>query len=380
MLRPWSARADSTRITSALQQLRTARITQFVSDDPRADLSSYGLQPAELEVWLGGGNQFSAAVQAGKSDPEHPGQLFARREGWNVIFNVAGESLTPWRGTVNDFRDPHLVQFATAPQEIEVRGEKNFTLQQRGTNEWSVAGEKFPADPELVQAFLKILQGFRVAEFVKDNNTTRDLEDFGLTTPARQITLRADTNTVLAQILFGAATTNRVYVKRADEDFVYALAVEDFNRLPENGWEFRNRRIWNFSETNVAQVTLRQNGKHRQLVRNAVNSWSLAPGSQGIITPPAVEETVHRLGELAVTGWVGRNVTAPEKFGLGTNDLQITIELKNGEKNTVDIGAELPSQTALAAVFLDGERWAFVFPPPLYQLVASFLTIPANAP
>jgi hypothetical protein len=31
-------------------------------------------------------------------------------------------------------------------------------------------------------------------------------------------------------------------------------------------------------------------------------------------------------------------------------------------------------------VTLDGERWAFVFPPIPYTLVLSYLTIPANVP
>ena len=99
--------------------------------------------------------------------------------------------------------------------------------------------------------------------------------------------------------------TNGVFVHRADEDFIYAITPEDFSRLPEAGWEFRDRRIWNFSETNVAQITLRQNGKTRTMVHDGENKWSLAPGSQGIINPPAIEETVHRLGELTALGWVG---------------------------------------------------------------------------
>ena len=134
-------------------------------------------------------------------------------------------------------------------------------------------------------------------------------------------------------------------------------------------------------ETNVAQVTLRQNGKTRQMIRTGDNKWSLAPGSQGIINPPAVEETLHRLGELTAAGWVGHNVTAPEKYGLNTNNLSFTVELKTGEKLSVDFGAELAqAQTALAVVTFDGERWVFVFPPVLYQFVATYLTIPPDAP
>jgi len=381
MIRPWPARADGAHIATALQQLRSARVTQFV-DDPKADLAAFGLQPAELDVWLGSGTNFLAAIHAGKSPAENPAQIYARREGWNSIVAVAKDALTPWRGAVNDFRDAHLLTLTAVPAEIEVRGENSFTLQQRGSNAWALAGETFSADTENVQAFLKLLGDLRAAEFKKDRNTMVDLQDFGLVTPARQITLRAvagDTNSVLAQLLLGV-TTNGIFAKRADEDSVYALAAEDFNRLPENGWEFRDRRAWSFSETNVAQVTLRQAGKTRQLLRTGTNKWALAPGSQGIITPPAVEETVHRLGELTVAGWVGRTASPPEKFGLNTNNLSITIELKTGEKFTVDLGAELPSQTALGAVTLEDGRWPFVFPATLYQLIATYLTIPPNTP
>ena len=392
MLRPSPAgRADSLRITAALQQLRTSRVTQFVSDDPKADLAAFGLQPAELDVWLGRGTNYFTAVHAGKNSPENPAQIFVRREGSGAVLATAKESLLPWRGSVNDFRDPQLFELTAPVAEIEVRGETNsagFTLQSNGSNSWSVAGEKFPADAENVSAFIRLLAGFRVDEFVKDVATGPDLQGFGLAPPSRTITLRTvagDTNSVLAQLLFGATETNRVFVKRADEDFVYAITTENFNSLIAlygEGWEFRDRRIWNFSVTNVAQVTLRQNGKTRQMLRTGENKWSLATGSQGIINPPAVEETVHRLGELTALYWLGRNITEPEKnFGLNTNNLSITIDLNTGEKMAVDFGAEIPkAQTALAAVTLAGEHWAFVFPPPLYQLVAAYLTIPPDAP
>ena len=387
IVRPYPARADGARIAAALQQLQSGRVTQFISDDSRADLSSYGLQPAELDVWLGHGTNFTTAIHAGKNPPESA-QVFARREGWNAVVTAAKDTFLPWRGAVNDFRDPHLLALAAPVAEIEVLGENHFTLQQQGENHWTVAGEKFSADAENVQNFLKLLRELRVADFVKDFATASDLQGFGLATPARQIILRGtagDTNSVLTQLLFSTTDTNRVLVKRDDEGFVYALRTEDFARLPEAGWEFRDRRIWSFSETNVAQVTLRQNGKTRTMVRTGDNQWLPAPGSQGwqgiLNNPPAVEETIHRLGELTATGWVGHDVTAPEKYGLNPDNLAIAIELKTGEKLSVDFGTELPrGQTALAAVNFDGSRWVFVFPPVLYQFVVTYLTIPANAP
>src|SRR5208282_3802947 len=111
----------------------------------------------------------------------------------------AKEPLSFWRGAVNDFRDPHLLELTLPVAEIEVRSQNSFTLQRHGSNDWAVAGEKFPADVENAQQFIKLLAGFQVAEFVKDVVTPPDLQAYGLAmpAPARQIILRStvgDTN------------------------------------------------------------------------------------------------------------------------------------------------------------------------------------------
>ena len=48
MIRPFPARADTERITDALQHLQTARVTQFVTDNPKADLTSSVCSPPNL--------------------------------------------------------------------------------------------------------------------------------------------------------------------------------------------------------------------------------------------------------------------------------------------------------------------------------------------
>ena len=376
MVRPLQTRADNLRIVTALQQLRTAKVSQFVTDDPKADLTAYGLEPAALDVWLGYGTNLQTAVHAGKDVPGNPGQIYAQREGWNSIVATARESLNPWRGLVNDFRDPNLLELTAPVAEVEVRNGESFTLQQR-SNGWAVAGEKFPVDADQVQTFIHTLAGVRIADFVQDVVTGPGLQKYGLDNPSRQITLRSvagDSNSVIAQLQFGSISTNLIFVKRTREAPVFAITVDDANRLALPGDYFRDRRIWNFSDASVAAVTVRQNGRIRQMVRTGTNEWSLVTG-QGIINPPAVEETVHRLGDLASYGWVGRKFN-DENIRLTTNSLSITVESKTGEKHTVDFAGELPQlQTALAVVTLDGERWAFIFPPVLYPLIKENLAI-----
>ena len=385
MVQPLVARADSARIGAALQQLAAAQTTRFITDDPKVDLTAFGLDPATTDLWLGHGTNLISGVHAGKISADDTNQIYVRRDSLTSVALATKDALAAWTGEVNDFRDPHLLELNAPISEIEVRGaETNFSLVFNGTNGWQVAGEKFSADSESVLNFAKLLLNWRASEFVRDVPSRTDLEQYGLARPSQQIVFRGQaggTNTVVAQILFGHAETNRIFVKRADEDFIYALALKDFNRLPENGWEFRRHRLWNFSETSVASVTLRQGSQTRTLLRTGTNSWSLAPGSQGLINPLAIEETVHRLGALDADGWVARNFSAPESFGFSTNNLQMTLELKSAEKFVLDFGSAVPQQEKVfAATTLEGERWAFVFPAALTQLVAAYLTLPQNSP
>ena len=93
MLRPLAARANSPRLTAALQQLRAAQFAQLVTDDPKADLTTFGLQPAELNVWLGRGTNFFTTVHTGKATPENPALVFARRDDYSSVITVAKDAL-----------------------------------------------------------------------------------------------------------------------------------------------------------------------------------------------------------------------------------------------------------------------------------------------
>jgi len=393
MTRPLTARANSAYIANSLQQLQAARVSQFVTDDPNADLTAFGLQPASLDLWLGHGSNYVTAIHIGKTSTNDATQVFAKREGWNAIVNTALQPLSPWYGTVNDFRDPYLLELTAPVAEIEMigPGTNDFALQRNQTNGWSIAGQPFAVDADNVQTLIQVLASLRVSEFVKDVVTPADLPAYKLAAPWRQIVLRSaigDTNAVIAQLLFGAVRTNEVFVRRADEDFIYAIKPEDLAiLLTDNGavpdgqdWQFRERRFWNFAEGDVAQITVRQNGKVAQLIHSGPNQWALAAGSQGVINPPAVEETAHDLGYLAAVAWLARGASTPAGYGFKPDNLSLTVTLKNGQALEVDFGAPISGQTACAAVTLDGERWVFIFPPAVYQLVESYLAISPNVP
>jgi hypothetical protein len=385
LVRPLPARADNLRVSVVLGELRNATVARFVSDDPKADLTAYGLDPATMDVWLGSGTNLLTAVHVGTTVKDLPGEVYARRQGWNSVLATAKNSLADlWKASASSFRDPKLFEITAPVTEIQMRGRDTYTLQFI-SNAWTVVGEKFPVEADLVtNNLLKTLASMQVIDFVQDSITPADLQTYGFSNVVQTITLRSGlggTRPVIGELLVGGSTTNGLlYVKRSDEEFIYT--TPDFgNEIPNISDFFRARQIWRFSETNVATVTMRQSGKVRQFTRTGPNAWTVTGGSDVVIETRAIEETVHQLGDLAATAWIGRNYTDAD-VGITTNSPELTIELKSGEKHTVTFGKrqDLPQNqtTALAEVTLDGERWYFIFPPMQCLLVAKRLAIPPD--
>jgi hypothetical protein len=387
MLYPLDTRADTARVEAALEALQTVRIRRFISDDPKADLEPVGLQPPKLEIALSRGTNLAALLQFGQSPTNNPNEVYGRRVGQKALVTVSAEPLAPWRRQANEFRDHHLVSLVAPVAAIEVRGEESFSVQRQGSNTWCIVPSNQAADPDLVTELIGALSSLEVVDFVKDLVTDPDLPTYGLASPTRQYVLKStatnspgtDTNT-LVELSFGTNQQDKVFARRSDERSVYAVRVGDLQRLPSASWQLRDRQIWNFSENDVARVTIHQGAKVRQVIRNAPYKWSLAPGSQGSVEDLPVEETVRGLCHLSASSWVARGDVNRPRYGFLEKGHKVTLELKNEAKLTVEFGGEAPSNLAYAAVNLDGQAWIFEFPFKLYRDVVLYLSIPANVP
>ncbi len=388
LTRPVPARANNTRLRESLQKLHALRVTRFVTDDHQLDIETFGLQAPGLELTLADGTNVVARLQFGKSPTNDSTQVFARRLGFPTIVTVPRGLLEPWLGTFNQFRDPHLVALSTNVAQIEIRGAEPFMLQRSASNAWRVAGQELPVDAGLVEDLLATLNRMEIVQF-KDSITEPDLPKYGLANPGRQILISAPaqtnglTNVVVAALAFGSTNAGNIFVRRADENPVYAVALSEFQSLPAAAWQFRSRPLWNFAVSDVTRIVVQQGDRRRELLHAGTNTWVLAPGSSGTLDGgrmSAIEETAHRFGELTATAWVGRGEEHRARLGFGPNGLVITFELKTGAKYQIEFGGLSPENYPYAAVKLDGQTWFFEASLALYQLALYSLALPANAP
>ncbi|MCX6927347.1 MAG: hypothetical protein NT154_29705 [Verrucomicrobia bacterium] len=128
----------------------------------------------------------------------------------------------------------------------------------------------------------------------------------------------------------------------------------------------------------MERVTIQQQGRVRQVIRNGPHKWSFERGSQGVINDLAVEETVRGLSQLTAVAWVARGDPYRARYGFTDNDHRITLELKNRDKFSVEFSSRASPNSPYAAVMLDGQLWIFQSPTWLYDYVQRYLSVPPN--
>jgi hypothetical protein len=386
----FAARADKTRIKELLEHIAALRIKQFVSDEPAVDLESRGLQNPEFQFAVANGTNGLVILQFGKSPTNDSAQVFARRLGQNAIVTVDRSGLNPWP-TQLTFRDPHLISAKEDFAAIEVQGGDNFSLLRLTNGSWQVMPQNFVADQESISNLCATLSGIQIVQY-KDTVPEQGLSNYGLDKPFLKYVLQrpvAGSPMTLATNLplglhFGTNQEDKVWVRRTDETdggihILYAIKTNDYQCLATTSWQFRDHRVWSFSINDLASVTIHQGGKAKQMVRTGDHRWSLSAGSQGIIDGMAVEETVIDLVNLSATEWLGRGEKSRAWFGFAAPDHTITLEFKNGEKRTFELGAKTAPDFPVAAVILDGEPWVFRIPPLLCRDVLAYLSIAVAA-
>jgi len=390
--KPIAARADNVRIKDLIQQWRVWQVDGFLGDNPPAsDLERLGSKPPELELILGQGTNNVFAVQFGAAIAEKPELLFALRSTHTNVVVTSQPWVEPLRSLFTEFRDRRLLTFPTNTTDyIEVRSEESFTLLRQTNGAWTVPGQtNFLVDPLLVNEMLLNLNNLDVVAWDMTVDNVTDWAPYGLAPSVQRYGLYsggtnlppAGTNSLVAELELGLVKEGRIFARRPEEASAYALSHLATRKLPRALFQLRDRRVWSFSTNEVKRIAIEQEGRKHELVRNAKGVWALGEGFQGSVNLLAVEETVHRLGELRAVKWVDRGPAIAQLYGITPESHGLTLTLqRNGgteEKLMLRIGTATAARNAVyAAIVMDGQTVVFELPQALHEYIARYLNAP----
>ncbi|HVR36661.1 MAG TPA: DUF4340 domain-containing protein [Methylomirabilota bacterium] len=383
---PLPARANNPKVQYLLLQLAQTRVESFVSDDPNVDLEPYGLEDPVLELVLAAEAGQVRTIQFGSSPPDRPGFIHARRSQHANIVLVPLELRGELRASYNEYRDPFLVP-PMEPGRIEIERATAFSVT-RTNDSWRLSGaEAVPADEALVKDLVADLKNLSVSGFVKDVVT--DFAGYGLDPPALKVRLwngsdvmgTATSPSPFVTLHFSTNREDRVFVRRTDEDSVYAIQPSALQTIPRAPWQIRDRQVWSFSTNAVRAITLTEMGRKLRLERNDAGQWTVAAGYQGsILNTAALQEALYRLGTLRAVFWTARGEEALKDYGFDETDHTVELEIQQQagtETRTLRFGWRSGHEHPYAAAIIDGEWTVFEFPVMLYhEFVRQFLSVP----
>jgi hypothetical protein len=313
-------------------------------------------------------------VQFGKSPPNDPSLVYARRMLQTNIVLVPRAILDTLPASASDLRDRRLVTCdLAAVDSIEVPGTNGFTVRRQTNGTW-ITSETQPrvADPEAMHDWLMLLsslEGTVESDVVTDFRTL-----YNLASPPRQYLLKASvtnaagsvSNRVLAELDLGAVQGDKVFARRPDEASVYSLPLTNVMRLPKAPWQLRDRRVWSFTTNQLSRLIVVDRGRTNMLQRGPNHQWSIAAGSNLIINDIVqfsyvLDELMYRLGDLHAESWLAQGDESRAAFGFDTAERSVTFELKNSDKPRV-LTLELttsPGSRLYALAAVEGQTWIF---------------------
>lgn len=388
MVKPLRSRTEFGAVNSLLQSLRQARIEEFVTDNPNADLKFYGLEPQALDLTLSHGEVAVSSLRFGGSPIDSPASVYARLTSHTNIVLVSSKLAEVIRTPPEYFRDHQLASIVPESIErIEITVRSSFALERTAGDAWRIS-EPFeaPADQEAVGRIFENLARMRIVEFKKDD--VDDFSGYGLDPAHRSYTFYSETSSAksdvdqpLVRIDFStnrvdSARLDTVFSRRSGERSVYSIPYGDVLRLPLAPYELRDKQVWEFEAGQITSVTVLHQGKTRQFVRNSQNQWS-----DDFIVDERIEETLHRLGSVRAESWKAKGKDKLALYGIREDSYRISLEFVDQRSPRVlSFGGSAGEGLYAAVVLEEEEPVIFVFPIVLSAMVKRDFSVPMEKP
>ncbi len=260
---PLNAPADSALVSTAINQLTTARTLRFI--EPEAiDPVLLGFESPFMRVTLHGNRRRQTLVVGNPDTSASEPAYYARLEGNPTAFTLAARPLEDLREAQDALRERDILDVdpeALSAVEISSDG-LQVRLQRLETGDWqavqSGTGEDIRprrADPGAIRSLIEGLVDLRATGFAVDTPTPADLERLGFNQPRRTVRLAlTGGDAQVLRLAHPEDENTRLYARTDTAETVYEVDRREALRLlPLKAINFRDRTLESLPEAAVIE-------------------------------------------------------------------------------------------------------------------------------
>lgn len=336
-----------------------------VVDEKPASLEPFGLAHPKLkisarkdsssppvEIWVG-------------NDTPTGSSVYAKVVGSDAVYRAPQTLRTSFDKDVTEYRNKKILSLSrTDVKEMEVRlGGQSFVLQRvDGSEKWTLARERLPANDTEVNKTLNTVLDMRATAFAHDKAT--DLAKWGLAPAAVTLTFKKADGQAL--VSFGKVK-DKFFAKRGDTSVVYEIPKDVYEKVSRPATDYRDMKVANFNRFDVKRVKVEHGPDSYELVKETAE-WKLASDPNARIDTSKVDDYLSRLQDAKVAGYTGADRKPKNP------DLVIHLFEKKGDKEseTVTLKIAKPAGKQPAVGSREGLDSAFTLDEPEFKKLNAF--------
>ena len=271
-----TAKGNESEITNLLNTIQTARIEQFVEEQPE-QLASYGLNNSKLTVKLTTlkANEPLTLFIGEKS--EHG--FYAKTLSKKNIF-VINQSLFDALNNrqLVDFLNKSLVEFNDDDlSKVTLRMDDSrvdLIRDKKDLQKWTmVKPVDMKANTATINSLLFDLKNTRIVKFIKTN--AKNSKMFGMEQPEKEISLTYK-NGETWTLKLGGQTSNadHYFAQRSDEETVFTLQKSSIESIFRSLYDLKDRTVLEFDDDVAREIQI-HDSKQTFILKKSTNKWNL---------------------------------------------------------------------------------------------------------
>ena len=332
---PIETAADDVAATSLAASLAALEINRVLDEGP-VDLEPFGLAAPALDISFAAGGDAGQRLLIGDETPTGADR-YAKLEGSDRVFLIAGYHRTTFNKTTFDLRDKTVLDFdRDAHERLEIAsGEETMEFAKDG-GDWRLAAPlAAAADFGTVEALIGSLRSGRMRAV--ESEAADALEEYGLDAPAHTVSLHAGSATATLQI--GAETPDGTYYARdAARPLVFTVDASLVTNLERDASEYRRKALFAFRPFNASrlevergdEVVIFEKRAPDEDDEDAEDTWELVAPETGSVPHGEMDDLLSKVSGLRAESFVASRAEA----GVGPEQVVATVRARFGDDDT----------------------------------------------
>ena len=339
---PIQADADANAPSSLTSSLSTLEIERVVDEAP-ADLASFGLDPARIEIAFTAQGGETQRLWLGDKTPTGT-DLYARREGDPSVFLLSSFTENTFNRTLFDLRDKRiLTRDRSTVDRIEVaNGDSDLVFVKQDDTEWNIEQPlSARGDFGAIDGLLGTLASTQVQRFIAPDAT--DLAQYGLDRPIATVTLSGEGQH--STLTIGDQIEGTYYATDSDRSLIFTVGENLLGDIRKGLDAFRRKDIFEFRSFTATRLEFTRDDVTVTLEKttdeDGTATWRTGAGT--LLETSQAEDPLLKFSNLRASSFVA---VAPDVLDSPT--LTVTAVYDDGD--TTEVVRFARSETDVYAV------------------------------